>query len=277
MIEINGLSFRYAKSDRDALQNIDLKIEDGDFIGVIGPSGAGKTTLLGALSGLVPHRRGGDFYGRVTVDGMDTVDTELTDLARVVGTVLQDVDSQMVAVNVEDELRFGLENFGVPKNEIGERIETALRDTDITGLRDRVTSSLSGGQKQRVAIAAILALRPKILVLDEPTGELDPGVSEQIFRVLREMNERYGMTVVIVEQKIMLLSAYAKKLAVLNGGRLELFGGTREVLAQNARLEEIGVHCPRVVALSERIRDLTGGVLATDLEEAEKMVREVLA
>lgn len=231
MIEICGLSFRYAGESRDALHNIDMTVEDGDFIGVTGPSGAGKTTLTQALSGLVPHRRAGDFFGSVTVNGVDTVDSSLT----------------------------------------------ALDDVGIAPLRHRAIDSLSGGQKQKVAIAAILALRPKILVLDEPTGELDPGASEQIFRLLRRMNEAHGMTVIVVEQKIMLLSAYAKKLAVLNDGQLELFGPVREVLRHSARLEAIGVHCPRVVTLSNRLADLTGGALAADLDEAEILVREVLA
>lgn len=276
MIEIRGLSFRYSGSEKDALQNIDMTIEDGDFIGVTGPSGAGKTTFTQVLSGLIPHRHSGDFYGSVTVDGLDTVDNSLTDLALHVGSVFQDIDSQMVAAQVEDELLFGLENFGVPHEEIPGRIEAALADVGISELRFRAIDSLSGGQKQKVAIAAILALRPKILVLDEPTGELDPGASEQIFSLLRRMNEQYGMTVIIVEQKIMLLSAYAKKLAVLNDGQLELFGPVRGVLRHSERLEKIGVHCPRIVTLSNRIADLTGGALAIDLDEAEQMVRGLL-
>lgn len=266
MIEIRGLSFRYAGESRDALHNIDMTVEDGDFIGVTGPSGAGKTTLTQALSGLVPHRRAGDFFGSVAVNGVDTVDSSLTALALHVGSVFQDIDSQMVAGQVEDEILFGLENFGVDRAEIPRRIDEALDDVGIAPLRHRAIDSLSGGQKQKVAIAAILALRPKTLVLDEPTGELDPGASEQIFRLLRRMNEAHGMTVIVVEQKIMLLSAYAKKLAVLNDGQLELFGPVREVLRHSARLEAIGVHCPRVVTLSNRLADLTGGALAADLD-----------
>lgn len=273
MIEIRGLSFRYAGESRDALHNIDMTVADGDFIGVTGPSGAGKTTLTQALSGLVPHRRAGDFFGSVTVNGVDTVDSSLTALALHVGSVFQDIDSQMVAGQVENEILFGLENFGVDRAEIPRRIDEALGDVGIAPLRHRAIDSLSGGQKQKVAVAAILALRPKILVLDEPTGELDPGASEQIFRLLRRMNEQHGMTVIVVEQKIMLLSAYAKKLAVLNGGRLELFGPVREVLRHSARLEAIGVHCPRVATLSNRLADLTGGALAADLDEAEALVR----
>lgn len=166
MIEIRGLSFRYAGESRDALHNIDMTVEDGDFIGVTGPSGAGKTTLTQALSGLVPHRRAGDFFGSVTVNGVDTVDSSLTALALQVGSVFQDIDSQMVAGQVEDEILFGLENFGVDRAEIPRRIDEALGDVGIAPLRHRAIDSLSGGQKQKVAIAAILALRPKILVLD---------------------------------------------------------------------------------------------------------------
>lgn len=166
MIGIRGLSFRYAGESRDALHNIDMTVEDGDFIGVTGPSGAGKTTLTQALSGLVPHRRAGDFFGSVTVNGVDTVDSSLTALALHVGSVFQDIDSQMVAGQVEDEILFGLENFGVDRAEIPRRIDEALDDVGIAPLRHRAIDSLSGGQKQKVAIAAILALRPKILVLD---------------------------------------------------------------------------------------------------------------
>lgn len=125
MIEIRGLSFRYAGESRDALHNIDMTVEDGDFIGVTGPSGAGKTTLTQALSGLVPHRRAGDFFGSVTVNGVDTVDSSLTALALHVGSVFQDIDSQMVAGQVEDEILFGLENFGVDRAEIPRRIDEA--------------------------------------------------------------------------------------------------------------------------------------------------------
>lgn len=276
MIEMKGLSFRYAGGTQDALKNIGLVIPDGDFLGVTGPSGAGKTTLLNAINGLVPHRAPGDFYGSVTVDGMDTVDSELTALALHVGSVFQDIDSQMVSACVEDELLFGLENFGIARDEIEERIAGALADTGIEALRLRSLGGLSGGQKQRVAIAAMLALRPRILVLDEPTGELDPVASEQIFTVLRRMNERHGVTVVVVEQKIMLLSAFAKRLAVMNRGALALCGTVEEVLRQSDTLEEIGVHCPRVVTLSNALADLTGGKIAADVDAAEAMLREVI-
>lgn len=151
MIEIRGLSFRYAGESRDALRNIDMTVEDGDFIGVTGPSGAGKTTLTQALSGLVPHRRAGDFFGSITVDGVDTVDSSLTALALQVGSVFQDIDSQMVAGQVEDEILFGLENFGVDRAEIPRRIDEALDDVGIAPLRHRAIDSLSGIMEAQTA------------------------------------------------------------------------------------------------------------------------------
>lgn len=151
MIEIRGLSFRYAGESRDALHNIDMTVEDGDFIGVTGPSGAGKTTLTQALSGLVPHRRAGDFFGSVTVNGVDTVDSSLTALALHVGSVFQDIDSQMIAGQVEDEILFGLENFGVDRAEIPRRIDEALDDVGIAPLRHRAIDSLSGIMEAQTA------------------------------------------------------------------------------------------------------------------------------
>lgn len=151
MIEIRRLSFRYAGESRDALHNIDMTVEDGDFIGVTGPSGAGKTTLTQALSGLVPHRRAGDFFGSVTVNGVDTVDSSLTALALQVGSVFQDIDSQMVAGQVEDEILFGLENFGVDRAEIPRRIDEALDDVGIAPLRHRAIDSLSGIMEAQTA------------------------------------------------------------------------------------------------------------------------------
>lgn len=278
MITIEDMSFQYKGSSRLALEHISLQIEDGDFVGVIGSSGAGKTTLTYALNGIVPHHYTGDFYGRVMINGLDTVESMPEKLSEYVGSVFQDIDGHMVASMVEDELLFGLENFSVPREEIEERIAGALEAVGITELRHRVISTLSGGQKQKVAIAAILALRPSIMVLDEPTGELDPQSSRQVFEVLKELNRQYGMTIVIVEQKIMLLSEFAKKLLVLNKGRVACSGSVPEVLRKNQMLEEIGINVPRVVTLAENLRQggLYFGEPPVDLESAEAMVRGII-
>ena len=278
MIEIQDLSFTYKGEEKPALQEIRLSIPDGGFLGVIGPAGAGKTTLARAVSGMIPHHYTGDYYGSVRVNGMDTVETSLEEISRLVGMVFQDVDSQIISPVVEDELLYGLENFGIPREEIPARMEEALAKVGITELRERTIGSLSGGQRQKVAIASIIALRPKILVLDEPTGELDPRSSRQVFSLLKELNEEQGVTVIIIEQKIMLLCEFARQLAVLSEGRIVRQGATRDVLAYAEELEKLGVNCPRVTTLSRVLSAKTGKEqpVCINLDEAENMVRGLM-
>ncbi len=278
MIEFQDLTFTYKGEEKPALQEIRLTIPDGGFLGVIGPAGAGKTTLARAVSGMIPHHYTGDFYGCVRVDGLDTVETSLLDISRLVGMVFQDVDSQIISPVVEDELLYGLENFGVPREEIPARIEEALEKVGIAELRERTVGSLSGGQRQKVAIASIIALKPKILVLDEPTGELDPRSSRQVFTLLKELNEEQGITVILIEQKIMLLCEFARQLAVLNEGKIVRQGDTRDVLAHSEELQALGVNCPRVTTLSRALSDRTGEELPAciNLDEAEKLVRRLI-
>lgn len=278
MIAIQDLSFIYKGEEKPALQEIRLSIPDGGFLGVIGPAGAGKTTLARAISGMIPHHYTGDYYGSVTVNGLDTVETSLVDISRLVGMVFQDVDSQIISPVVEDEMLYGLENFGVPPEEIPARIEEALEKVGISQLRERTIGSLSGGQRQKVAIASIIALKPQILVLDEPTGELDPRSSRQVFSLLKELNEEQGITVILIEQKIMLLCEFARQLAVLNGGRIVFQGDTREVLTHSEELQALGVNCPRVTTLSRILSDKTGEAqpACINLDEAETMVRRLI-
>jgi energy-coupling factor transport system ATP-binding protein len=278
MIRITDLSFRYRGAERNALSGVNLDIPEGAFLGIIGSSGAGKSTLTYAINGVVPHHFSGDFYGAVTVNGLDTIEAGPEAVARQVGSVFQDIDAQMVASVVEDEILFGLENFGVPHGDIEARLEEALALAGIPELRQRTLSSLSGGQKQKAAIAAIIALRPEVIVLDEPTGELDPQSSRKIFETLKLLNETQGATIIIVEQKIMLLCEFARHLAVMDQGALILEGPVREVLQQADLLEGAGVNIPRVSTLARRLRDagLYQGDLPLNLGEAEAMMRAAL-
>lgn len=255
MIEIKELTFKYSGSKKNALENVSLTIEKGDFVGLIGESGAGKTTLCSCINGLIPHHYTGDFYGSVKIQGTDTFDIEPGKLALKVGSVFQDVDSQLVSFFVEDEILFGLENFGIPKDQIEQRITATLESLEIQELRHREISTLSGGQKQKVAIAAILALEPDILVLDEPTGELDPASSVQIFKLLQKLNKEKGITIVVAEQKIMLLCEYVKKLIVLEKGTLIHYGEIRSTLTHQKEMEEAGINCPRVLTLTSRMAE----------------------
>ena len=279
MITIQDLSFTYKDEKNPALQEVSLTVPDGGFLGVIGPAGAGKTTLARAVSGMIPHLYPGDFYGSVSVNGMDTFEASLLDLSRQVGMVFQDVDSQLISPVVEDEMLYGLENFAVPREEIPGRIGEALQKVGIEDLKERSIGSLSGGQRQKVAIASILALKPRVLVLDEPTGELDPRSSRRIFTLLKELNEEQGITVILIEQKIMLLCEFAKQLAVLSEGRIFRQGDTREVLADAEELLALGVNCPRVTTLSRTLSARTGEEqpVCINLDEAENMVRRLIS
>ena len=255
MIEIQELTFKYSNAKTNALEKLSLHIEKGDFVGVIGESGAGKTTLCNCINGLIPHHYTGDFYGSVKIDGQDTFEVDSGKLALKVGSVFQDIESQLVSYFVEDEILFGLENFGVPAEEIEGRITSALDALGIGELRHREVASLSGGQKQKVVIAAILALEPDVLVLDEPTGELDPASSVQIFELLKKLNEEKGITIVVAEQKIMLLCEYVKKLMVLEKGTCVHYGEIRSTLTHQKEMEEAGINCPRVLTLTTKMAE----------------------
>lgn len=253
IIEVKDVTFTYSGAQRHALERVSLAVAEGEFVGIIGPSGAGKSTLAGVVSGAVPHHFSGELYGACLVDGKDTCEVTLTDASRLVGSVLQDIDAQFVASNVRDELLFGLENFGVTHDEIPARMQQALETVGIEDLRDREIATLSGGQKQKVAIAAILALRPRVLVLDEPTAALDPVSSTLVFETLREVNRSAGITVVVIEQKVALLSEYCSRVVVLEQGKLIFDDTPRKVFSHGERLREIGVDSPCVARVSNSL------------------------
>lgn len=262
LLELREVSFKYLNHNKDdsldsakaqdstfALNNISLSIEAGEFVGIIGPSGSGKTTLASIFSGAIPHHYSGELSGTVKIAGQETKNLALTNIACLIGSVIQDIDAQMVAANVEDEILFGLENFGVAHNEIPNRIDEALQIVGISDLRNRDLDTLSGGQKQKVAIAAILALKPKVMVLDEPTCALDPVSSKMIFSILKDLNKNFGITVVVIEQKVALLSEYCKRLVVLSNGTLSLDLPVGQALKNMDLLYSIGINYPRTTHL----------------------------
>jgi len=279
MIEFENFSFRYRESDAPVVREINLTIPDGAFVGITGAAGSGKSTLTYALNGVIPHCYPGDFYGMVRVCGLDTCECALTDLSRVVGSVCQDIDSQMVSSVVEDEVLYGLENFAVPHDQIEERLSRALADMGISDLRHRTIDSLSGGQRQKVAIASILALEPKVLCLDEPTAELDPASSLAVFELLARYAHEHGTTVVVVEQKIALISRFCDLLVVVDEGRIRFADETRAVLAHSDELLEIGVNCPRSTTLMNRLHKagIYEGAVCANVDEATSALLEVVA
>lgn len=279
MIDISNFSFTYREGEAPAVRDVTLSVPSGTFVGITGPAGSGKSTLTYALNGIVPHCYEGDFYGSVVIDGLDTVEASLTDVSRLVGSVCQDIDSQMVASVVEDEVLFGLENFGVPKDEIEQRVSEALDAMGIADLLHRSIDGLSGGQKQKVAVASVIALKPRVLVLDEPTAELDPASSLAVFELLRRYARENGTTVFVVEQKIALLSDFADVLLIVDDGRVALSGSPEEVLAHSDELLSMGVSCPRSTTLVNRLRarGVYAGPAVRNVSEALAVCKEVLA
>jgi energy-coupling factor transporter ATP-binding protein EcfA2 len=231
MITFEKLSYVYPKAARPALQNVNLEIPEGVFTLVVGASGAGKSTLLRCINGLVPHFSGGVLKGSLRVNGLDPVQATPQVMSRHVGFVFQDPEAQFVVDRVEDEVAFALENAGLPQQEMRIRVEEALDLLDLAPLRERHLETLSGGERQRVAIAAALALRPRILVLDEPTSQLDPKSAEDVLHALVRLNTDLGLTIVLAEHRLERVLPFVDHIVHLSEkGSVAASGPPRQVL-----------------------------------------------
>jgi len=254
IIEVEDLSFTYRGAKRPALDHVDLSVKRGEFVILTGPSGCGKTTLCRCLNGLIPHFYPGEFSGRVVVAGLDTREHEIWELAQHVGLVFQNPENQLFCLTVEADVAFGPENLGLPREEIRRRVDWALRVTGMWELRHRAPHELSGGQQQRAAIAAVLAMEPEVLVLDEPTSFLDPAGAADILALLAELNRSHGITVLLVEHRLDMASAYADRVVVMDRGRVALDGPPDEVLT-SPKAAELGIGIPKVVRLYELLAE----------------------
>ncbi|MBN1922576.1 MAG: ABC transporter ATP-binding protein [Anaerolineae bacterium] len=220
MISIQNFSFRFRGSARDALREVNLNIATGDFVVLTGPSGCGKSTLALALGGFLFNQYDGEADGSITVAGMDVRHTPIYDVAEVVGLVQQNPESQFCTLSVRDEVAFGLENRCLPRAEIQERLTWALDVVGARHLEERALATLSGGEKQRVAVAAIMASRPQVLVFDEPTSNLDPTATAQIFDVIARIRDLDGITVIVIEHKTAYLERFTPRWVRMESGRI---------------------------------------------------------
>ncbi len=253
IVEFENYSFRYLGSQRYALREINLRIDEGEFVLITGPSGCGKTTLLRSMNGLIPHFYPGDVEGRVRVCGMEVAEHETFELARCVGLVFQDPENQMLTLSVEREIAFGLRYMGLPREEIWRRVDWILEAMGIEGLRFKPPNELSGGEQQKVAIASLLAMRPRVLALDEPLSNLDPMSSVSIVRLLKKLHEELKLTIVIAEHRLDLLAPIATRIILMNEGRIVEEGKPRAVLAGETA-PSIGVGVPQVVRIWRALR-----------------------
>ena len=276
LIETKNLTYTYPGVSKPSISDVSIKVEKGEFVLITGPSGCGKTTLCRCFNGLIPHFYQGELNGEITVADMDTTKHQTHEMAKSVGLVFQNPENQLFALSIEKDVAFGLENLGVPREEMWERVEWALKLTGIYDLRERSPHEVSGGQQQRVAIAAVLAMRPEIIVLDEPTSFLDPLSAEKIFEVIHELNKKLGITVVLVEHRLDLTAKYADHIIIMDEGKVCFDGNPREILStEETRL--IGVGIPKATLLYQILKK--EGISLNNLtplssEELAKMLLE---
>jgi len=278
VIEIKDYSWKYLNTSAPALENINLTIEEGSFVGIIGPNGSGKTTLAYSMDGLIPGQYNGIKKGTVSVFGKEVEDYERGELQRLVGVVFSDPEAQFTAMTVEDELVFGMENIGLSIAEIQERLDWVTELTQLGPLLEKPPYEISGGQKQRVALAAVLAMRPRVLILDEPTSMLDPMSRERIFNVLIRLKAEENNTIVVIEHSLEHLVRLAERMILLSNGALLLDDSTRNFFRQTEFLLEKNVHPPGVIGFFHelsRMGDYEGDP-PLDVEEAHIRLQKVL-
>jgi energy-coupling factor transporter ATP-binding protein EcfA2 len=233
-VNLHNVTYKYPLTDKPALQNINLKFKEGEFVAIVGPNGAGKSTLCYTLAGFAPHFFKGELSGKVEVAGKISSESTLDEWVLNVGLAFQNPFNQISGAKytVFEEIAFGLENIGIPRQEMKRRVKDAMALTGISDLADRSPYSLSGGQQQRVALTSILVMRPKLLVLDEPTSQMDPIGTREVFGTIRKMAEE-GMTVVIVEHKVEWIAEYADRVIAMHNGKVLLEGNPSEALTSN--------------------------------------------
>ncbi|HKH42237.1 MAG TPA: ABC transporter ATP-binding protein, partial [Solirubrobacterales bacterium] len=230
VLDLSGLSYRYPDAEHDALRNVELRVEPGEFVVIAGRSGSGKSTLLRAACGLVPHFHGGRVEGEVEVAGLDASSHGPAELAEVVGLVAQEPETQVVSTTVRAEIELPLELRGVGGATRSRAVEEVSLALAIDGLLDRTTDTLSGGELQRVALAAALATRPALVLLDEPTSQLDPVAGDELISLLRRLNEEWGVAVLLGEHRLERCLAAADRVVALDGGSISFEGPPREFL-----------------------------------------------
>ncbi len=276
-IRIENLTYEYADSDGVALQDVNLEIEKGEYVAILGACGAGKTTLCLSFNGIVPQMFMGEMIGNVVVDGMVTTEHEVREMARIVGMVFDNPEFQLSQISVEEEIALGLESRGVPREEMVRRIPQVLDIVGLSGYEKRSPLALSGGQQQRLAIAAALAISPDILVLDEPTSNLDPIGKQEVFQVCARLNRDRGTTIIIAEHEVEVMALYADRIFVLNEGRILLGGTPRQVFSEVETLQSTGLRVPQVTELAHVIRTTKGkwpGEYPIALEEAAEAIQK---
>lgn len=276
ILAAHGLTWEYEGGERDVLTGVDLEIHAGEFLGIVGPNEAGKSTLAAALKGIIPRRYNGIFHGSVELFGKDIQEYDAAEVAALVGLVFSDPDAQFTAMTVEEEITFGLENIGLSIEEIGERLNWVV---DLVGLHSLLPKSpyeLSGGQKQRVAIAGVLAMQPRVMILDEPTSMLDPVSKAGVFRLLQQLKEQLDMTVVVIEHNLDRLVEVCDRLVMVADGRVAA-DATLGTFFQGLTAEQAGfVRVPGTVVFFQEVLGRAGQEQPVRLADMAAVCSEIL-
>ena len=248
LIRFNNFSFRYKGNEEYALNNINLDIKENSFILLAGETGSGKTSFIRCLNGLIPQFYAGYYKGSIEVAGKDTISTPISDLSTLVGIVFQNPENQLVAMNVEQEIAFGMENLGLPRHEIEKKVKEVVKLTEIEHLLDRAPFELSGGEKQRVAIASVLVLNPKILILDEPTANLDPYFAKKIIGMLKKIQMTKNISIIISEHRMDLLVPLVDAIILMESGKLVAYD-EKNVIINSEIFYNLNINKPKIYSI----------------------------
>jgi energy-coupling factor transport system ATP-binding protein len=276
VIKLENVSFTYKSDTEPTIKNINLEVKKGEFIGLIGPTGSGKTTLLNLIAGVLPHYTPGILSGAIYILGKSTLEMSMAELSKLVGLVMQDPESQLFNLYVKDEIIWGLENLGVPREEIAKERVRVANFFGIQHLLDRITYDLSGGEKQKVALSSTYIMKPEIFVFDNPTSQLDPLGSSMVFEAINALAKEDGITVIVFEDKIEELATFADRLWLINNGEIMLDEEPREFFTHTQLLSEALIRVPSVSAIGYalRARGLDIESLPLSVEEAVETYRE---
>jgi energy-coupling factor transporter ATP-binding protein EcfA2 len=279
VIAAHDLGFQYAGASEKALEDVSFSIGKGEFVLLTGPSGCGKTTLCRCLNGLIPNFHPGEMFGDLLIDSVSVKTETTSELSRKVGYVFQNPENQLFALTVEKDVAFGPENLGLTREEIRRRVDWAMGATETVGLKDLAPYELSGGQQQRVALAGVLAMKPSVIVLDEPTSFLDPRTAEEVMAAVDLLRRENGITVIVVEHRLDLVGRYAERIVVMDRGKIVADGQVEDVLdSEFDRLSGLGIGLPRVSLLWSLLKrdGLVTERLPTHIESAVAVLSQRL-
>lgn len=278
ILSFRDVTYTYPGTEEPALSEINLEIMPGEYVGIVGLNGAGKTTLGLCVNGVVPAMLSGTRTGQVVVSGLDVDDYPVREMAKIVGMVFDNPEFQMSQITCAEEVALGLENAGVDVDTMTESVAQALELVGLKGFQERSPLGLSGGQQQRLAIAAVLAMKPQVLIMDEPTSNLDPIGKQEVFGLASTLNQDYGMTVIVIEHEVEVLADFADRILVMDKGKVVMNGTPEEIFGQVDALNVLGLRVPEATELANILekKGIWKGPKAIRTADAVERVTEMM-